>query len=415
VSLDVARLRDDTPGCGGGLIHLNNAGAALMPRPVIEAVQAHLSREILEGGYEAQAAAHDATEGFYDAAARLIGARREEIAFTDSATRAWHAVFQAFDWRPGDEVLIARSEYASHMITFCHFERRFGIRPILAPDAADGEVDVRRLEKLISPRTRLICISHMPTNDGLINPVAEIGAVARCHGLPFLLDACQSIGQQPLDVSAIGCTMLTATGRKYLRGPRGSGFLWVSNAWADRLSPAVLDVQSATWSRRDRISVASGARRFELWERNVAGQIGLGVASDYAHRLGVAAIWERIRHLAAHLRSALAAIAGTTVWDQGVEHSGIVTFSHGGMAAAEIVERLRHRYRINTSLSSVQLTRTAIIDRGVEQLVRASVHAYNTVEELDQLAAALLELSRPGRGRRSARQDFRPLATGSQT
>jgi cysteine desulfurase / selenocysteine lyase len=368
-----------------------------MPLPVIEAFSGHLDMEAQIGGYEAEAAAEKALDGFYHSCAALIGGAAEEVAFMDSATRAWQAVFGAIDWRPGDEVLTARSEYVSHMIMFRQAERRLGIRVRLAPDTPDGEVDAEALGAMIGPRTRLICISHMPTNDGLVNPVHEVGAIARRHGLPFLLDACQSVGQIPVDVSEIGCTMLSATGRKYLRGPRGTGFLWVARDWAERLSPLGLDVKSAAWTSPDQFEVASGARRFELWERFVAGQIGLGVACAYAGEIGVEAIGARIADLAGHLREGLSEAPGITVWDQGRRRSGIVTFAHDAIPAPEVIAWLREEGGINTSLSTTQLTRGPLVERGVTQLVRASVHAFNTLDELDRLVELLGRLAVPER------------------
>jgi cysteine desulfurase / selenocysteine lyase len=417
MAIDVHKVRQDTPGCRSGLIHLNNAGASLMPQPVIDAVLSHLALEVDQGGYEAEASAQQELAAFYMAAAQLVGGRAEEIAFADSATRAWQAVFHAFDWRPGDEVLTAPSEYASHMITFRQAENRYGTRTVIAPDTSTGEVDVAGLAALITPRTRLICISHMPTNDGLVNPVTEIGALARSRGLPFMLDACQSVGQLPIDVQSIGCTMLSATGRKYLRGPRGTGFLWISGDWADRLSPAALDVQSARWSGPTTIELAAGARRFELWERSVAGQIGLGVACDYANATGVAEIWQRIQTLSEYLRATLAEVPGISVQDQGGTRSGIVTFSHGTLSAETVVGRLRRTGRINTSVSSTQLTRRALLEKGVTQLVRASVHAYNTVEEIDHLAASLADMfptgARPGTRLGQSEPDHNKTGSGT--
>ena len=236
---------------------------------------------------------------------------------------------------------------------------------------------------------RLICISHMPTNDGLINPVAEIGAIAKRHGIPFLLDACQSVGHMPVDVSQIHCTMLSATGRKYLRGPRGTGFLWVREGWIPRLNPPFLDNRAAKWTGVDHYEVAQTARRFENWESYIAGRLGLGVALDYAHSIGMAAIWDRLQALSARLRDGLSDCPGVTLHDRGTAKSGIVTFTKAGLTSAEVSTHLRLQHRINTSVSDVQLTREALIASGVPNMVRASPHAYNTEAEVDALIAAV--------------------------
>lgn len=388
-TLDVTRLRAETPGCAGGLAHLNNAGASLKPRPVIEAVSRHLALEEEIGGYEAAAEADACVRGFYDSVARLINADPSEIAFVDSATRGWHVALLALDLKPGDEILTSQAEYNSHMITFRHAERRLGTRTILVPDAADGSMDCEALQGLITYRTRLISLSHVPTNDGIVQPAETVGRIARAHGIPYLLDACQSAGQMPLDVAAIGCTMLTATGRKYLRGPRGTGFLWVDRNWQDRLQPHVLDIRSARWTEVDRFEIVGDAGRYELWEGNVAAQIGLGKAAEYAISQSVDLTWARIVGLAAELRSLIAALPGFAVHDRGSMKSGIVTFSSRGRTAAEITAWLRQEHAINTSVSAVQLTRSDVLSAGVTHLVRASVHAYNTEEEIRRLVSAL--------------------------
>lgn len=386
--IDVNKLRRETP-TAARLTHFNNAGASLMPAPVQAAMLGHLALEADIGGYEAAAAAQADIDLFYDHVAGLIGGQREEVSFLDSATRAWLAVFHAMTWREGDVVLTAKSEYNSNMVSFLHARRLYGIEFHLVPDDASGALDVDALERMITPRTRLICLTHMPTNDGLINPAAAVGAVARRHGIPYLLDACQSAGQMPIDVQALGCTMLSATGRKFMRAPRGTGFLWVHRDWLDRLVPQAVDNRSGSWTGPENYELARDGRRFELWENNVAGQIALGAAARYATQCGMDAIWSRIQMLSSYLRQSLADIAGVLVHDQGHEKSGIVTFTCSNMSSGDVVTRLRSEFRINTSLSAVQLTRTKLLEAGITHLVRASVHAFNTTDEIDQLIAAL--------------------------
>ncbi|WP_081691317.1 aminotransferase class V-fold PLP-dependent enzyme [Cucumibacter marinus] len=391
--MDADRLRAETPGCQSGLVHLNNAGASLMAAPVSQAVFDHLALEQSIGGYEAAARQSHLIDQAYQAAADLVGGKRSEIALLDNATRAWQAIFYAMDWQPGDRVVTGHAEYNSNMIAFRHAADRFGIEVVLADDDGNGALDPSALEALIDSRTRLICVSHMPTNDGLINPVEEIGAIARRHTIPFLLDACQSAGQMPIDVGRIGCTMLSATGRKYLRGPRGTGFLWIRQDWIERLSPHVLDIRSAEWVAVDDYRIVDNATRFELWESNVAAHIGFGVACRYALDTGVADIWARIKTLSNTLRTDLAALPGFNLRDRGREKSGIVTFSHQHLPAETIVSRLRNEWSINTSVSATQLTRTELIEQGITQLVRASVHAYNTHEDINRLIHALNALA----------------------
>jgi selenocysteine lyase/cysteine desulfurase len=381
--LDVDQARADTPGCQH-VTHLNNAGAALPARPVLEAVVEHLRLEAVTGGYEAAAVRHEATEHAYDAVARLLGARREEIALVESATRGWDMAFYSLPLGPGDRILTTTSEYASNMIAFMQLSRRRGARVEVVPDDASGQLDVQALRNLLDEHVKLIAINHVPTHNGLVNPAAEIGAVARAAGVPYLLDACQSVGQLPVDVGAIGCDLLSATGRKFLRGPRGTGFLFVSERLLERLDPPFLDLHAATWTGPGTYAVRPDARRFESWESSPACRIGLGVAADYALGVGLDAIQQRITALAADLRERLRAVPGVTVHDRGARQCGIVTFSVAGHAAGEVAAALARR-RINVSRSEPEAARHDFDARGLPALVRASVHYYNTEDELDAL------------------------------
>src|SRR5690606_1687108 len=250
----VRRLREDTPGCRE-VIHFNNAGAALMPRPVIDATVDHLKLESRIGGYEAADAAEEFIEGAYDAVARLIGAERDEIAIVENATRAWDMAFYSIPFKPGDRILTSMAEYASNVISFLQVARRSGVTVEVVPNDEHGQMSVAALREMMDDRVRLIAVSHIPTNGGLIQPVAEIGKVAREAGVFYLVDACQSVGQVPIDVRAIGCDMLSATSRKYLRGPRGVGFLYVRREIVEQIEPVFLDLHAATWVAPDRYEI----------------------------------------------------------------------------------------------------------------------------------------------------------------
>jgi cysteine desulfurase / selenocysteine lyase len=403
VVFDVDRARRDTPGAAR-VAHLNNAGAALPPSQVTEAVIAHLRREAESGGYEAADAAHDQIEGVYRSIARLIGCQPDEIAVVENATRAWDMAFYAMPFRPGDRILTARAEYVSNMIAFLQVARRTGAVVEVVEDDEHGQFSVADLRRRLDQgpsgtggpgEVKLIAMTHVPTHGGLVNPAEEVGAVARAAGVPFLLDACQSVGQLPVDVDRIGCDMLSSTGRKFLRGPRGTGFLYVRRDILDRLEPPFLDLHAATWTAADQYEIRGDARRFENWETNYAGKIGLGVAVDYALSWGLEAIEARVTALAARLRDQLQATAGVRVHDLGQRRCGIVTFTVDGVPSADVQRQLAAR-GVNTSVSVTAYARHDLAHRGLPDLVRASVHYYNTEAELDQLVAALPAPGRSG-------------------
>lgn len=389
--IDVQRARRETPGCER-VLHFNNAGASLMPAPVLEAVTGHLRLEAEIGGYEAADRAHGAIERVYDAAAALIGCGRDEIAVVENATRAWDMAFYSIPFRPGDRILTAVSEYASNYIAYLQVVRRTGARVEVVPNDEAGQLSPEALRGMMDERVRLIAITHVPTNGGLVNPAAEIGAVAREWGALYLLDACQSVGQMPVEVDEIGCHMLSATGRKFLRGPRGTGFLYVRRELIPSLEPPFLDLHAATWTTPDSYEIRPDARRFENWEANYAGKVGLGVAVDYALGWGLAPIWERVSALAALLRSTLGEIQGVRPRDLGSVRCGIVSFTVEGLAAGEMKRALAAR-GINVSVSPAEYTLLDMASRSLPEVVRASVHYYNTEEEVDRFGEAVASLA----------------------
>ncbi len=385
--MDMDKIRAETPGAER-VVHLNNCGAALMPQPVLDAVIDHLRKEAEIGGYEAEEAAADALANTYGALSRLLNCRRDEIAVVENATVAWDMAFYGLPLGQGDVVLTAVSEYASNYIAYLQRAARDGIEVRVVPNDNSGQTDVAALAEMIDDRVKLISITHAPTNGGLINPAADIGRVARAAGVPYLLDACQSAGQMPLDVEAIGCDMLSATGRKYLRGPRGTGFLYVRANMLERLDPPFLDLHAAVWQSPEHYEMLPNARRFENWENYVAGKIGLGVAVDYALDIGLEPIARRVQGLASDLRARMAALRGVSVRDLGAEKSGIISFSVGGVPPDEVKEKMAAA-GINISTSSAHSTMQDMHRRGISLMNRMGLHYYNTEAELDRFMDCL--------------------------
>ena len=386
-NLNIDRLRADTPACAR-LIHFNNAGASLMPVPVYRAVTDHLELEQRIGGYEAEAAAEPGLNDFYAAFAALLNCEPGEIAYVENATRAWDMAFYSLPLKEGDRILTAEAEYVSNFLGFLHQAERRGLAIDVAPCDATGQIDLDAMEHMITPHTKLIAITHIPTQGGLVNPAVEVGAIARRHGVTYLLDACQSVGQMQIDVSQIGCQMLSGTGRKFLRGPRGTGFLYVSKDIIDRLDPPFIDLQAATWTDARSYKLAPDAKRFENWESFIAGRLGLRAAVRYALDLGLPNIQPRVRMLADRLRTELSGLPGIKVHDLGREKSGIVTFHKADEAPADLQMRMR-KAGINVSVSSRTSAQLDFGRRGLSQLVRASVHYFNTDDEIGRFCAAL--------------------------
>jgi cysteine desulfurase / selenocysteine lyase len=381
--IDVDRARADTPGVEH-VAHLNNAGAALPPRSVLDAVVGHLQREAEIGGYEAAAERADGGEHAYDALARLLNAHRAEIAVVENATRAWDMAFYAFRFGPGDRILTGRAEYASNWIALKQVTDRTGARIDVVPDDEHGQFDVAALERMLDDDVKLVSLVHVPTQSGLVNPAAEVGRVTRAAGVPLLLDACQSAGQLPLDVEAIGCDILTGTGRKFLRGPRGTGFLWVRRGLIEQLEPPLLDMHAAEWLPDGGYRIRDDARRFENWESYYAGKIGLGVAVDYALDLGLDAIWARIQELAGRLRDELREVRGVTLLDRGAVLGASVVFTVDGHEP-EAVRRSLAARGVNVSVMERESAQLDFGARGIERAVRSSVHYYNDESDLRRL------------------------------
>lgn len=395
VPAELARWRADTPG-SAERIHLNNAGAALPPRPVLDAVVSHLAREAEIGGYEAADEAAERIQGTYDAVAALVGARARNIAVVENSTVAFAQALQAFDFRPGDVIVTSRADYVSNQLMYLSLGRRRGIQVRRAGDLPEGGIDPESLGPLLADgRCRLVTLSWIPTNSGLVQASAAVGAVCRAAGVPYLIDACQAVGQVAVDVAALQCDYLAATGRKFLRGPRGIGFLYVSDRALERGDhPVLVDMRGAEWTDVDQFRLFDGARRFENWEFSHALVLGLGAAVRYAADVGAVGM-ARARALAAQLRERLAAIPGVRPMDRGRERGAIVTVATDGREPADLKQRLRAR-GINTSVSDRDDAVIDMDEKRVKSVLRFSPHYYNTEDELEAAAVGLEEEMRRG-------------------
>lgn len=391
MSIDIDAVRADTPGCKS-VVHLNNAGSSLPPAPVLDAVVEYLQAEAMIGGYEIADDRAADLQSVYRNAADLLGGELENWAFVESATRGWNAAFSALRFEPGDRVLTTRAEYPSNMAGLLRAREIQGVEVLIVPDDDAGQVDVDALESMLDERTRLVSLTHVPTQGGLVNPAERVGAILRSTPILYQLDACQSIGQLPVNVDTIGCDIMSFTGRKFIRGPRGTGMVWANEAALSQMgNPAGVDMQGSTWEAAMTITPMPSARRFEPYEVFHAGKVGLAAALRYAATIGISEIAERNAVLSARLRDRLGDLPGVTVHDKGAIRSAIVTFTVDGHDPNDIRRHLR-AMAINVSTSSQTSARLDFPQRGLDQVVRASVHYFNTVDEIDTLVHAVAGL-----------------------
>jgi selenocysteine lyase/cysteine desulfurase len=390
---DVRQWREDAPGCAH-CIHLNNAGAGLMPKSVLDAITAHLNREAAVGGYESADDAAAAIEEVYANVARLLGAQSRNIAVVENSTVAFFQALSAFDFRPGDVIVTTRNDYISNQLAYLSLAKRHGIEVRRAADLSTGGADPQSVRELLrSVRVRLLAVTWVPTNSGLMQPVEALGEIAEAAGVPYLVDGCQAVGQIPVDVAKLRCDFFSGTARKFLRGPRGIGFLYVSDRALKRGDfPLYIDMRGADWVSADRFEPVPDARRFENWEFPYSLVLGLGEAARYALSIGVERAGRRARELALRLRGALGELRGIQVLDRGNDLAAIVTADIAGWDAQELCKLLRER-GINSSAS---LRAYAVIDmdeKRAASALRLSPHYYNTEEEIDTVVATLQSLA----------------------
>jgi selenocysteine lyase/cysteine desulfurase len=389
---ELRRWRADTPAAEAGRIHLNNAGASLMPKPVLAAITQHLELEAKAGGYEAADAARFDIDDTYAAVARLVNTEPRNIAIVENATVAFFQALSAFDFRAGDVLLTTRNDYISNQLAYISLARRLGVRVVRAEDAQEGGVDPDSVRSLIREhRPKLVAVTWVPTNSGLVQPVEEVGAICAAEGAPYLIDACQAVGQLPIDVQQLQCDFLSATARKFLRGPRGMGFLYVSERMLESGAyPLLVDMQGARWLEANEFELVPTARRFENWEFAYALLFGLGEAARYATAIGVERIAAITSDIASYTRDRLTKLDGVRVLDRGRQRCAIVTAEIAGHNARDIMLRLREE-AINTNATLREYAVLDMDDKRAASALRISPHYFNTRREIDILISALQE------------------------
>lgn len=391
MTMNIDKIRSETPDASS-MHFLHNAGSSLTPKPIVDAMIDYLRLEQRLGGYGAAIREAHRLDAVYDSVAKLINASPDEIALVENATVAWQMAFYSLQFAEGDRILTGQSEYGANFVAFLQMAKRTGAVIDVIPSTPGGDLDLNALRQMIDDRVKLIAITWIPTNGGLTYPAEEIGAIAREAGIPYLLDACQALGQIDVNVEAIGCDMLSATGRKFLRGPRGSGFLYMRRKLMLQLEPPMIDHFAAPWVATNQYKLREDAKKFENWENNYAARLGLGLAVDYAMEIGIDQIEKRCRELSSRLRSGLRD-AGVIIRDLGSNPSSIVSFSVDGMDASAVTSAAAAR-NIVIGMSKPQSTRLDAEARDLPIICRASPHYYNTTDDVDRLIELCADLKK---------------------
>lgn len=391
----VDQWRQDTPGIREW-IHFNNAGSALPPQAVTQVMLDYLTYESWRGGYETARERTAELKAFYQAVSQLVNIMPDQVAYAYSATHAYARALSSIPFKPGDTILTSTNDYVSNQLAFMSLKQRLGINYVRVADLPAGGIDLEDLEdKIRTLHPKLVSVTQVPTNSGLIQDVADVGAICQAYGIWYLVDACQSVGQMPVDMAAIGCDFLCGTFRKFLRGPRGAGFLAVSRrVLTGQLTPLFVDLQGADWDGNDTFTVKPSAVRFEEWERNYAGVVGATACINYALNIGLGHIKDRSFALAERLREQASALHGVRILDQGNSLSAIVTMTLS-RGPEGLIPHLTERH-INASLAPATAAWVDMQRKKASWLLRLSPHYYNTADEVDTVVSALQEWLKVG-------------------
>lgn len=372
--------------------YFNSAGASLMTRATLEAVMGHLAREAAIGGYEALNEANPILSETHQLAAKLLGCNVNEVAITSSHASGWNEVIRSMLFSTGDRILVGRSEWGGNLAALTYIAKQVGTKVEVIPSNEYGEVCIDQLKAMIDDRVKLISLTWLPANGGLINPAEQVGAIASQYRIPYVLDAAQALGQIPIDVKKIKCDALTAPGRKWLRAPRGTGLLYVKDSFLAQLKPSILDTSSANWNGSE-FHARADAKRFEAAEASIAGRIGLHNAIEEALALGIENIASTLEEKSQKLRTMLSHIHGVQLQDLGQKQSAIVSFTVDGMTSTEVGKRLL-ALGINVGGNGVSFTPLDMKARGLSEIVRASPHIYTTDHEIDLLISGIRQISK---------------------
>lgn len=383
--MDVNKIREDTPGCEDK-IFVNSAGSSLVPIAVAKTVSEYLAQETLYGGYHLSDQYSDEIASFYSEASKLINCKPENIAFMTSATDAYTKALSSIKLSKGDVILTTDDDYVSNFMHFYSLKNHYGIEVIRSRTFSNGDLDVEHFESLIvENKPKVVSVTFIPTNSGLVQDAYSIGDLCEQYGVIYLLDACQAVGQINVDVTELKCDFLSTTGRKFLRGPRGTGFLYVSDKiLKNNYAPMYLDMRGANWVNPDKYELFGGAQRFELWEMSYALLLGLKEAIKHCNQVGLNLIQDYNSIIRDRLVGGLDSLKDVALYDKGSQRSNIVTFKKEGLTNEEIKRKLDEQ-NVYCSISTRSSAMFDFDKKSIEGAVRLSPHYFNTTEEMDKL------------------------------
>jgi len=386
--MDIDTIRSETP-LTASTIYLDTAAASLPPDTVLNAVRDYLRDTGHVGIYlpAFRKATYARVDAVRAATARFLNAETEEIAFTKNASEAISLIARGIDWQRGDEILVADTEMLSNLLPWRRLEVTHGVVVRMVPADAEGLLSPDAFASALTDRTRLLTFSHLPNSTGAVQPAAEICALARRHGVMSLVNASQSVGMLATDVRALDCDFLASTGRKALRATEGTGFLYVRRSLIDSIEPSLTGWWNGSYNRETgALGFVPGARRFEAGCPIVPAILGLGAALEYAEKVGVAAIEQRVRALTSHAVQRLSRISGFELYGPSDVRNriGIVPFNIRGVDPARIVSALEQQQCI---IEAGGFMAEPILARyGASTMARVSIHYFNTEQELDRVA-----------------------------
>ena len=371
-------------------INFNNAGASKNPEFVVNRIKEYLDEEVIFGGYYAAEKNKKHIINFYKNLSFLINCHESEISFVPSSTYGWNFFLDSVNLEKGDNIIIFDNEYGNNFLSLL---KKKNVEIRVSEIDTNGKICLSNLKKKIDKKTKIICVCHIASQSGNIQNVEEICKVSKKlnNKIIFLLDACQSIGHIKIDVKKINCDVMVGSGRKYLRGPRGTGFMYIKDSIKKNIRPSIFDSRSCVLKKMKTILYKKNL--FETFEFPPALIIGLSESLSYLNKLGIKKIEKKIKNLSIYFRKKIKKINSVTVYENPLLLSGINTIS----VEKKPVEKI-HKYllkkKILTSICTTSTSYHHFEKMNVKKLLRISFHHYNTRKEIDYLVEVLNDLAK---------------------